>query len=187
MIRIVLGLLASAALLAGPALAQEAAATRRATEVREAPGDNARSLAALPAQAVVTRTGERRGPWVQVRTANGVSGWLHLFDLGPAGATESSGSALGGALRGVTGLLGGGRPSQAGTTAGIRGLGAEDLARAQPNPYEVAQMEKLRLGESEARSFAESAGLHPVAVAPLPGPVRAQPAPQGERQETQLP
>jgi hypothetical protein len=173
MIRIAWPAFAFAALLASAALAQEAAITRRATEVREAPGDSSRSLAALPPQAGLTRTGERRGPWVQVRTADGVTGWVHLFDLGPATATTTGSDAanvVGGALRGITGLLGGSRPAHAGTTAGIRGLDAQDLARAQPNVYERAQMDKLRQGEAEARTFAEAAGLHPVAVADLPAP-----------------
>ena len=182
MIRIARPAFALAALLASAALAQEAVATRRATDMREAAGDSSRSVAALPAQAALTRTGERRGPWVQVRTAQGVTGWVHLFDLGPVTASiTSTGSAagtaagdaahaVGGALRGITALLGGSRPVHAGTTAGIRGLDAQDLARAQPNVYERAQMEKLRLGDAEAHAFAEAAGLHPVSVPDLPAP-----------------
>ena len=49
-----------------------------------------RSLAALPAQTAVTRTEQRQGPWVQVRTAAGDTGWVHLFDLGPATTTAAS-------------------------------------------------------------------------------------------------
>src|SRR5881398_118003 len=102
MIRTVLRAAALLLLLAGSAWAQEAAVTRRATELRETPGDSGRSLAALPAQAAVTRTEQREGPWVQVRTAAGATGWVHLFDLGPAStsAAASTGSnVVGGALR----------------------------------------------------------------------------------------
>jgi hypothetical protein len=175
MIRTVLRVLALTALLLPTAWAQEAAVTRRATELRATPADSGRSLAALPAQSPVTRGGERQGPWVQVRTAAGATGWLHLFDLGPATTTASADSggaanAVGGALRGVTNLFGGNRPTQAATTAGIRGLGAEDLAQAQPDTAAVAQMDKLRQSEADARAFAGSAALRPASVTPLPAP-----------------
>jgi hypothetical protein len=174
-----------AALLVVPAWGQEAAVVRRATELREAPGDQGRSLAALPLQAAVTRTGERQGPWVQVRTAAGATGWVHLFDLGSASTTAASSSGGGaGALRSVTGLFGGSRSTQTATTAGIRGLGAEDLAQAQPNAAAVTQMEGLRQSETEARSFAAQSALRATPVEPLPAPARsaAQPGNGSGRQ-----
>jgi Bacterial SH3 domain len=158
-----------------PGWAQEAAVTKRATQLRETPGDSGRGLAALPADAPLTRLNERQGPWVQVRTAAGATGWVHLFDIGPAagGASAPGGSnVVGGALRGVTGLFGGTTTQQRGTTAGIRGLGAEDLAQAQPNLGAVTRMEALRQSEAEARSFGSGAALQPVAVEPLPAPAR---------------
>ena len=161
-------------LLAGSAWAQEAAVTRRATELRETPGDNGRSIAPLPAQAAVTRTEQRQGPWVQVRTATGATGWVHLFDLGPAStsaASEGGSSVVGGALRGVSNLFGGSsKPATTSTTAGIRGLGAEDLAQAQPDPAAVRRMEALRQSEADVRSFAQRSAWRPVAVDPLPAP-----------------
>jgi hypothetical protein len=162
---------ALAAVLLPGAWAQEAAVVRRATELREAPGDQARSLAPLPAQTAVTRTNERQGPWVQVRTAAGATGWVHLFDVGPATAAARGGA--GDALRGVTGLFSSPRTSQPGTTAGIRGLEAADLAQAQPNLAAVTQMEALRQNESEARSFADRSALRPAQVAPLPATARS--------------
>jgi hypothetical protein len=177
MIRTVLRTATLVLLLAGSAWAQEAAVTRRATELRETPGDGGRSIAALPAQAAVTRTEQRQGPWVQVRTANGASGWVHLFDLGPAGtsaAADSGNSLVGGALRGVGSLFGGGsKPATTSTTAGIRGLGAEDLAQSQPDPAAVKRMEALRQGDGDVRSFAERAAWRPAAVDPLPAPAAA--------------
>lgn len=162
---------ALAAALAHPAVAEEAAVTRRAVELRQAPADQGAVVAALPAQAPVTRLQERRGPWVQVRTAEGATGWVHLFDIGPA-AAPGEGSGAGGALRGLSGLFGGSRPTQAGSTAGIRGLDAQDIANATPNPAAVRQMEGLRQGEGEARAFADRAALRPVDVEPLPAPAR---------------
>lgn len=162
------------------ACAQEAAMTRRATDLRAAPGDQGQRLAQLPAQAAVTRTHERQGPWVQVRTTAGATGWVHLFDIGPAAAAAAEGGGTAAnALRGVTRLFGGGRSMQTGSTAGIRGLDAQDLANAQPNPSAVAQMEALRQGEAEARAFARSAALAPVAVEALPQPPRRSASPAG--------
>lgn len=171
MIRIAPCLLFAAFLLLPAAWAQEAALTRRAVELRDAPGDQARALASLPAQSPVTRTNERRGPWVQVRTAQGASGWLHLFDVGPASAAPEGGGVAGGALRGVTSLFGNARPTpQTASTSGIRGLGAEDLAQAQPNPAGVSRMEAQRQGDADVRAFAQRAGWQPAAVEPLPAP-----------------
>lgn len=165
---------ALAALLAQAALAQEAAVTRRAVELRDGPAGQGKVLASLPAQAAVTRLPERRGPWVQVRTAEGATGWVHLFDIGPASAA-AEGSGAGGALRGLTGLFGGSRPTPTGSTAGIRGLDAQDIANATPNPAAVTQMEGLRQGETQARAFADRAALRPVDVEPLPAPAAAAP------------
>jgi hypothetical protein len=174
--------IALALLAAAPfAHADEAAVTKRATELREAPGDAARSLAALPAQAPVTRLTQRQGPWIQVKTAAGATGWVHLFDLGPASGgadTSASGTSSANPLRGVTGLLNrGGTQTTATSASGIRGLGAEDLARAQPNPAAVGQLEALRQSEQDARSFAARAPWSAVAVEPLPA--SARPASRG--------
>lgn len=181
MIRTALRSAALVALLLSSAWAQEAAVTRRATELRETPSDAGRSLAALPAQSPVTRTEQRQGPWVQVRTPQGATGWVHLFDLGPANAAAGTATAgdsvVGGALRGVSNLFGGGsgsRPAQTSTTAGIRGLGAEDLAQAQPDTGAVKQMEAQRPSDADVRSFADRAAWRPAAVEPLPAPARAR-------------
>jgi len=108
------------AVVAPFAWAQESAVIKRATELRQMPGTSAAVVASLPAQTVVTRLPDRSGPWVQVRLADGASGWLHMFDLGPtsgaastAAPTESSGSGL---LRGMTNLLGRG-PGASSTTS----------------------------------------------------------------------
>ncbi|RYY67010.1 MAG: SH3 domain-containing protein, partial [Comamonadaceae bacterium] len=107
-------LLALLAALALPGFAQEAAVTRRATQLRDTPAETGRSLAALPAQAPVTRLAERQGPWVRARAADGTTGWLHLFDMAsasaPAARADGAAGGVGDALRGVTGLFG--RPQQ---------------------------------------------------------------------------
>ncbi len=179
-------LLAATVLLASvPARAQatgEPAVARRATELREAPAASARSLAALPEGTALQRTDERQGPWVRVRTPAGAGGWVHMFDLGPAsGAGSGGGGGLAdtaaGALRGVASLFGKPAPTRVTTptsTIGIRGLGAEDLAQAQPDTAAVARLDGLRASEQQARAFARDAALAPVAVEPLPAATPAR-------------
>ena len=180
------------AALAGSAQAEEAALTRRAVELRASPGDTGRSVASLPQQSPVTRLDGRQGPWIQVRSAQGATGWLHLFDLGPATASggsggSSSGGFVTGALRGVTGLFDTNAPRHSNTTAGIRGLEAEDLANAQPNPAGVQRMAAWRASENDARAFAGRAAWQPVVVQALPAPAAAR-AGTGENAGTeQLP
>jgi hypothetical protein len=94
-----------------------------------------------------------------------------MFDLGAQPATASSNSTASG-LRSVGGLFGGGSTTTATATVGIRGLSAEDLANAQPNPAAVSQAEKMRLSADQARQFASSAPLKPRSVEPLPEPPR---------------
>ena len=179
MIRTLLRTTALLFLMTASAWAQEAAVTRRATDLRDAPSDSGRSIAPLPAATALTRTEQRSGPWVQVRTASGATGWVHLFDLGPAtaaAAPDSGNNLVGGALRSVGSLFGGGAPKAAttSTTAGIRGLGAEDLAQAQPDAAAVKQMEGLRASEADVRSFAQRADWKPAPVEPLPAPARTR-------------
>lgn len=173
------GLVSCMLLLGGGVHAQnDSVLVKRAAELREAPGDSSRSLAALAARTPVTRSGTRQGAWIQVRTAEGASGWIHMFDIGSADSAAPAGAGAN-ALRGLTSFFNKGS-AQGGTvtatsTVGIRGLGAEDLARAQPNPAAVVQAEALRQDADEARQFAVSAALTSRAVEPLPVPAQAQP------------
>lgn len=182
--------LAILAMLAGSdALAQaEQVLVKRPAELREAPGDTSRTLASLPVQTPVTRLGERQGPWIKVSaapmpgSAQGTVGWLHMFDVGAANTPGQGGNAATGALRSLTGFFNKGSAqapanSLATSTVGIRGLGAEDIASAQPNPGAVGQAEALRADAAQARSFAQAASLQAQAVDALPEPPRPRAAP----------
>ncbi len=172
--------LGSCALLLVSAVAHaqtEAMLLKRATELREGPGETSRSLAALAARAPLTRSGTRSGAWVQVRTAEGATGWVHMFDVAPASSAAAPSTGAN-ALRGLTSFFNKGS-AQGGTvtatsTVGIRGLGAEDLARSQPNMAAVAQADTLRLDAEQARRFASAASLASRAVDALPEPAPAQ-------------
>lgn len=174
--------LGSCALLLGSALAHaqpESVLVKRAAELREAPGETSRSVAPLPARTPVTRSGARQGAWIQVRTAEGASGWIHMFDVAPANSAAAP-SAGTNALRGLTSFFNKGSAQGGATTAtstvGIRGLGAEDLARAQPNMAAVAQADTLRMDADQARQFASAAALgsRPVDALPAPAPAPLQ-------------
>ncbi len=167
--------------------AGEAAIVKRAADLREQPGEASRSLGALTPQTPVTRLPERSGAWVRVTTAQGAAGWLHIFDLTSPNAPSQGGSTATGALRGLTGFFN--RGTSAGTSAttststvGIRGLGAEDIANAQPNLNAVSQAEGLRQDAAGAQQFAGTAMLStkPLVVLPEPpkprAPANANPA-----------
>lgn len=152
---------------------QEGAVIQRATELRQSPAESSASLGPLAADNAVARTGERKGPWVRVRTVQGSTGWVHMFDLGAQAGTASAGSgSAAGSLRSLGGLFGGGSTTTATATVGIRGLSAEDITHAQPDPAAVQEAEKLRVGAEQARRFAQSAALRPQTVEPLPEPPR---------------
>lgn len=186
-----LGHCASAILLAlapGAVMAQEQVLVKRPAELREAPGEGSRSLGALAVQTPVTRLDERKGPWIKVSTtsAPGTTGWLHMFDVAAPGTPGQGGNAATGALRGITSFFNKGSGQAPAThlatsTVGIRGLGAEDIANAQPNPAAVGRIEAMRMDAGQARQFAMEASLSSQAVEALPEPARARvPAAAGQ-------
>lgn len=152
---------------------------KRDTQLRESPAESAPALSPLPVKTPLTRLTARRGPWIEVRTAQGASGWVHMFDIGTTPVAQGGNIATG-ALRGLTSLFGGGNslaPTRTATaTIGIRGLGAEDITNTQPNPMAVTLAEALRVDASQARQFGTAAALTPMAIEPLPVPPRPQQA-----------
>ncbi|MBN9409519.1 MAG: SH3 domain-containing protein [Burkholderiales bacterium] len=191
--------LAAASALGSPAWGQadgaggEAALVKRAAELRQQPGEGSPSLGALAPQTAVTRLPTRQGAWVQVRTAAGATGWLHIFDL--TSASSASGNPAAGALRGLTGLFtrntgAGAATTTATSTVGIRGLSTEDLARSQPDLAAVAQAEALRQDAGQAQAFASAAALpqRPLMVLPEPQrPASAGAPPAGSSNQGVLP
>ncbi len=161
--------------LSHPVLAQTDTVTvKRDAQLRESAAESAPSLVALPVQTQLTRLTARQGPWIEVRTAQGQTGWVHMFDIGTAPAAKGGNIATG-ALRGLTGLFGRGNtlaPTRT-TTVGIRGLGAEEIANAQPNLAAVTLAESLRMDATQAQQFAATANLAVQRVEPLPVPPRS--------------
>lgn len=161
----------------------EAMLIKRPAQLREVPGESSRSLQALPLQTSVTRLGERQGPWIKARTSDGSTGWVHMFDVtSSSGGTPTNpvASAGAGALRGITNFFNRGSAQQPGSqvatsTLGIRGLGVENLANAQPDVAAVAQADALRINAAQARQFAATVALASRPVDALPA-VAAPPA-----------
>lgn len=150
----------------------EAVILKRAAVLRDAPGETGRSLLNLPTDTALTRLPVRQGGWIEVRTSSGSTGWVHMFDVGSASAPSNTATD---ALRGLSNFFNSGgsqgaRHSTATSTVGIRGLGAEDIAQAQPNITALAQVEGLRQDATQARRFAADANLRPRTVDPLPVP-----------------
>lgn len=173
--------LSLALLAAAPVHAQsDTLQIKRPAELRQAPGESSPSLQTLPVQATVTRLTARQGPWIQVKAADGTTGWVHMFDVGSTSAPAAANSTATGALRGLTnffnrGSAQSGATTTATSTVGIRGLGAEDIANAQPNLTALTQVEGMRQDAAQARKFAADAPLAARAVDPLPVPTPPAP------------
>lgn len=177
-----LGVLVCSGWFLGPwAHGQEQFTVKRDVPLREAPQPNAKSTP-LPANAVVTRLEERQGPYRRVRTSDGKTGWLHMFDL-QSGAQAAPAAAPGtgtSALRSLGQAFSPGSTratTVATSTVGIRGLDADDLANATPNLAAVDAAGQFKASEAQARQFAQRAGLRPRDVADLqPAPPSTAPA-----------
>ena len=66
--------------------------TRQATVLRAGPDSIDAALLSLPAQTRLMATTRRFGPWLQVQTANGVTGWVQQIDVRTA-LTAANGKA----------------------------------------------------------------------------------------------
>jgi hypothetical protein len=176
--------LACAALLVWGAHAQtETLMVKRAAELRQGPSETTPTVISIPAQTQITRLPERQGPWMHVKTDAGQVGWVHMFDVGSAASTASSGGGASGALRGLTNFFvnnGAKTTTTATSTVGIRGLGAEDIANSQPNMQTLKQAEGLRVDAAQAKRFASDEQLTARTVDPLPAPQAPAAAPAGD-------
>lgn len=162
------------------AQAQEEAVIKRATQLRSEPGAAGTVVVDVAAGARITRTSQRQGAWVQVRSESGAAGWIHMFDIG-APLREN---AAADALRALGNKVGGGSSLTLPTaTVGIRGLGEGNVSnsvgvgeRGGSQSQGLGAAESLRVNADQARLFAASATLVPLRVDALPVPALAAPA-----------
>jgi hypothetical protein len=161
--RLLLPLLVAGLSLIGDAWAQDAATTNRATDLKERPSAEARTVAPLAADAPV-KILARQGAWTQVE-AGTQRGWVRAFHLRFQSTVETSSS--GGS--GITSFFGFGS-RQAPTTSkvatlGIRGLTPDDFKNASPDPAALKKLQSWRADKASAERFAKEAKLAPVAIA----------------------
>jgi hypothetical protein len=157
----------SVLLLGAAALAKEPGSTRVETELMAAPYRDAKSAGKLAANTAVTVI-ERRGAWVRVVGADR-DGWARLHQVRLGEGTEQKGSS------GLTALWNVGTTGRSGSqgivaTTGIRGMSAEQLKGAKPNPDEVKTLERYRASDEQARELARTGGLREKDIAALPKP-----------------
>ena len=143
------------------------------TVLRAKPAGDAAEVAKLPAETELA-VFERKGGWYRVESTPG-AGWLRLASLRFPSTSTSD------AVSGVDLLLNSMRTGSApvgaassGTTTGVRGLDASDLASASPSEGQVEKLEGYASNADAGRKFAAAAGLGAVDVAYLePGEVDA--------------
>ena len=132
----------------------EPATVIRATELKKSPATDAETVAQLPENTALEAL-ERQGGWTRVKAAAG-EGWVKMLALryGAAGAAKKGDS-------GIAQVFNVARTGSSGTqvTTGVRGLDEEKLANAQPNPAELAKLDKFAVERSAAAGFAAKGKL----------------------------
>ena len=157
---------ATAAKSTGTAV-RETGTTRSAVDLMATPYRDAKPAGQLPANTAVDIL-ERQGGWMRI-SAKGKTGWAKLHQVrmgeGPE-AKSSSGLAV---LKNV------GQTGRSGSqgivaTTGIRGMSAEELKNAKPDPAAVKKVDGYSITASQAREYAKAAGLKESSVPALPKP-----------------
>jgi len=136
----------------------EPATVIRPTELKQEPASDSTTVAALAENTSVEAL-ERKGGWTHVK-AGGNEGWVRMLSL-----RFGSGSAKPGDT-GLNQLFNVARTGTSGTqvTTGVRGLDAQMLANAQPNPAELAKLKEFAVDRGAAASFAAEGPLSPKSV-----------------------
>ena len=146
-------------LLVPAAALAEPATTIRPTDLKQAPATDAATLATLAENTTVDAL-ERKSGWTRVKAAEG-EGWVRMLSLRFGAATAPKTGASG-----LSQVFNVARTGTSGTqvTTGVRGLDAEQLAAAQPNPAELAKLEKFGADDEAAKRFAAQGKLNATSV-----------------------
>lgn len=139
-------------------LAPTPATVVRATELKDKPITDARTLKKLAARTAVTVI-QRQGGWLQVN-AQGQQGWVRLLHVSTQPSNAGGGTAkdIEAAKRLATGRAGGGNIV---ATSGIRGLNEEQLRLAAPDPAALAKLDGYAATDAQAADYARAHGLTP--------------------------
>lgn len=146
-------------LLVPAAALAEPATIVRSTDLKQAPATDAATLATLAENTAVDAL-ERKSGWTRVKAAEG-EGWVRMLSLRFGAATAPKAGASG-----LSQVFNVARTGTSGTqvTTGVRGLDAEQLAAAQPNPAELAKLEKFSADDEAAKRFAAQGKLNATSV-----------------------
>lgn len=140
--------------MACSAWAGDVAYTIRATELKDKPFSDAKTLRTLALHSKVD-VQERQASWSRVKSGNN-TGWVKMLSLQlEASANGRQGDSGLGSLFNVAST---GRGSSAVTT-GVRGLSEEQLKSAKPNPRALQAGKKFTASQNEAERFAEEGQL----------------------------
>jgi len=136
----------------------EPATVIRATELKKDPASDAATVAQLAESATVEAL-ERQGGWTRVK-AGDAEGWVRMLALRYGAAAPKAGDT------GLSQLFSVARTGTSGTqvTTGVRGLDAQMLANAQPNPAELAKLHGFAADRDAAAGFAAEGKLAAKAV-----------------------
>jgi hypothetical protein len=137
----------------------EPATVIRATELKKEPASDSQTISNLNENTAVDAV-ERKGGWTRVKAPAG-EGWVRMLALRYAG----EGAAKPGDS-GVSQLFNVARTGSSGTqvTTGVRGLDADQLANAQPNPAEMKKLQGYAASKDAAAGFAAQGKLEAQAV-----------------------
>jgi hypothetical protein len=140
------------ALLGSPLALAEPATLLKPTELRSQPQSAATVVTQLQTRDNVDIT-TRQGAWANVKTASGQTGWVRILNL-RTGSGQRGDAGIG-AIASVF------KTGSSGNTVstGVKGLSAEQLQNATPNPAEVARLASLAANPADARSFAKQGKL----------------------------
>ncbi|BAV32343.1 ligand-binding protein SH3 [Sulfuricaulis limicola] len=150
------------------AAVRETGATRAAVTLMATPYSDAKPAGQLAANTTVDIL-ERRGGWLRI-SAKGASGWAKLHQVRVGEGPEATKSGEGLAILKNVGETGRSGSTGIVATTGIRGLSAEGLKNAKPDPAAVKAIEHYRVTAAQAREYAKSAGLKEASVPALPKP-----------------
>lgn len=148
-------------LLCSSLVVAEPATLLKPTELRSQPQGSATIVTTLKAKDTVDISA-RQGAWASVKTTDGKSGWVRVLNL-RTGSGQRGDAGIG-AIASVF------KTGSSGNTVstGVKGLSAEQLQNATPNPAEAARLAAYSVKDSDARTFAKQGKLASKQVKYLP-------------------
>jgi erythromycin esterase-like protein len=124
----------------------EPASVIRDSDLRDKPFLDATVIGQLKKDNVVDIQ-MRQGAWMQIKSDNKLVGWIKLLNVrtGKAGEGGTSLASLNPFKTGSSGST---------VTTGVKGLSAEQLQNAQPNPGELAKLNNFTASDADAQKSA---------------------------------